>query len=157
MARRGRKGGLAAAAARRRRMRRDWTDELVEQLARDPAPVVKRLLASNNGLAISSALALAKRIQSGRMREWRDELNERERMLDRAEARSEELVDFENDLKQSIEALQAQYDELRQRTETGQGLAELLREAHTRGLLEPALIALDLFEVVDDEPVSTQA
>jgi uncharacterized protein YhaN len=74
-------------------------------------------------------------------------MDERGRQADQT---LERLTDWREQEEQRLAELRAQCDELRRTVETGEGLVELLRVAHDRGLLEDALRALDLFEEVPD-------
>jgi hypothetical protein len=86
--------------------------------------------------------------QEQRLLRERDKADDRVcRLMDDADA---ERATIER-LRQQVTALEQRRAELRQAVELGgEGLADLLSEAHLRGLLEPALRELDIFEEVPD-------
>jgi hypothetical protein len=51
-----------------------------------------------------------------------------------------------------LAALEEREGELRHTVESGEGLVDLLRAAHERGLLELALVELYLFDAVEEGP-----
>jgi hypothetical protein len=127
----GRRGGQASVLSRRLRKQRQLEAKVLE---------------SRNGAAAVKLLEIE-------MRRERELEHERRRMDERvrqADQTLERLTDWREQEEQRLAELRAQCDELRRTVETGEGLVELLRVAHDRGLLEDALRALDLFEEVPD-------
>ena len=106
-----------------------------------------KVLESRNGAAAVKLLEIEMR----RERELEHERRRMDEQVRQADATLERLTDWRVEEERRLAELRAECDELRRTVETGEGLVDLLRTAHDRGLLEDALRALDLFEEVDDD------
>jgi uncharacterized protein YhaN len=108
-----------------------------------------KVLESRNGAAAVKLLEIEMR----RERALEAERRRIDEQVRQADATLERLTDWREQEEQRLAELRAECDALRRTVESGEGLVELLRVAHERGLLEDALRALDLFEEVPDDAV----